>query len=93
MAPRSSPAAAPPAPSSSTRVVDAASGAAVDRGADYVPIEEAAMRLTLTPLALRARCRRAARREGRTIVAHLGAGVVAYKFGRSWRVHFPSATA
>jgi hypothetical protein len=94
MSPRSSPAAAPPAPSSSTRLVDsAASTAAVDRAADYVPIEEAAARLTLTPLALRARCRRAARRVGREIVAHLGAGVVAYKFGRSWRVHFPLTAA
>jgi hypothetical protein len=30
---------------------------------------------------------------GREIVAHLGAGVVAYKFGRSWRVHFPLTAA
>jgi hypothetical protein len=60
---------------------------------DYIPIEEAAPRLALTPVALRARCRRAARREGRNIVAHLGAGVVAYKFGRSWRVRFPLAAA
>jgi hypothetical protein len=55
---------------------------------DYIRIEEAAARLALTPVALRARCRRAARREGREVVAHLGAGVVAYKFGRSWRVRF-----
>jgi hypothetical protein len=60
---------------------------------EYVPIEEAAVRLALTPLALRARCRRAARREGRSIVAHLGAGVVAFKFGRSWRVRFPNIAA
>lgn len=60
---------------------------------DYVPIEEAAVRLALTPIALRARCRRAARREGRSVVAHLGGGVVAYKFGRSWRVRFPLAAA
>lgn len=60
---------------------------------EYLPIEVAAVRLALTPLALRARCRRAARREGRTIVAHLGAGVVAYKFGRSWRVRFPPVAA
>jgi hypothetical protein len=60
---------------------------------DYIPIEEAAVRLALTPIALRARCRRAARREGRSVVAHLGAGVVAYKLGRSWRVRFPLAAA
>ncbi len=54
----------------------------------YLPIDEAAARLALTPVALRARCRRAARREGRNVLAHLGAGVVAYKFGRSWRVRF-----
>src|SRR5579883_3280763 len=53
---------------------------------DYARIDQAAARLAMTPIALRARCRRAARREGRSIVAHLGAGVVAYKFGRSWRV-------
>jgi len=93
MSSRSAPPAVPPAPSSSTRAVDAASALTADRAADYVPIEEAAARLTLTPIALRARCRRAARREGRNVVAHLGAGVVAYKFGRSWRVRFPLAAA
>jgi hypothetical protein len=55
---------------------------------DY-DIERAAAKLTLQPEALRARCRRAAVREGREIVAHLGGGVVAFKFGRSWRVRFP----
>jgi len=64
-----------------------------DGSYDYIPIEEAAARLALTPVALRARCRRAARREGRNVVAHLGAGVVAYKFGRSWRVRFPLVAA
>jgi hypothetical protein len=59
----------------------------------YVAIEEAAARLALTPVALRARCRRAARREGRNIVAHLGPGVVAYKFGRSWRLLFAQVAA
>jgi len=52
-------------------------------------IATAATRLELTPTALRARCRRAATREGREIVAYLGAGVVAYKMGRSWRIRFP----
>jgi len=59
--------------------------------ADYVTIDEAAPRLALTPLALRARCRRAARRDGRIVAAHLGGGVVAYKFGRSWRVRFAAS--
>jgi hypothetical protein len=55
----------------------------------YVTIEHAAARLSTTPVALRARCRRHARRENREIVARLGAGVIAYKFGASWRVRFP----
>ena len=55
---------------------------------DFVTIEMAAVRLATTPVALRARCRRHARREGREVVARLGAGVVAYKFGSSWRVRF-----
>lgn len=53
------------------------------------PIEVAAAQLNLAPSALRARCRRAARRVGDSIVAHLGGGIVAFKFGRSWRVSFP----
>jgi hypothetical protein len=65
----------------------------IDKPTEYLPIEEAALRLALTPVALRARCRRAARREGRHVVAHLGAGVIAYKFGRSWRVRFPLVAA
>jgi hypothetical protein len=55
-------------------------------------VEEAAARLGVTPVALRHRCRRAQRREGREIIARLGAGVVAYKLGRSgrssWRFKF-----
>lgn len=53
-----------------------------------VSIDTAAARLETTPVALRARCRRRARREGREVVARLGAGVVAYKFGAHWRVRF-----
>jgi hypothetical protein len=52
-------------------------------------VEEAAPLLSLEPSALRARCRRAARRIGNEVIAHLGGGVVAFKFGRSWRVQFP----
>jgi hypothetical protein len=49
-------------------------------------VGEAAKVLSTTPVALRCRCRRHARRIGREIVARLGAGVVAYKLGASWRV-------
>jgi hypothetical protein len=48
-------------------------------------VEAAAKVLSTTPTALRARCRRHARRLGRDVVARLGAGVVAFKFGTSWR--------
>lgn len=54
----------------------------------YLTTEDAAARLSTSPTALRARCRRRARKVGRDIVAHLGAGVVAFKFGRSWRIRF-----
>jgi len=52
-------------------------------------IETAAAKLDMAPTALRARCRRAALRVGDEVVAHLGGGIVAFKFGRSWRVRFP----
>jgi len=54
-----------------------------------VTIEAAAAALSITPEALRARCRRHARREGRDVAARLGGGVVAYKLGASWRVRIP----
>lgn len=54
-------------------------------------IDDAAFRLATTPIALRARCRRRARREGREVVARLGAGVVAFKFGVNWRVRIDAA--
>jgi hypothetical protein len=53
-------------------------------------VEAAAARLSITPTALRARCRRHARRVGREVIARLGAGVVAYKFGASWRLRIDS---
>jgi hypothetical protein len=60
---------------------------AVDaHGPPYLTVEGAAVHLSTTPTALRARCRRHARRVGRDVVARLGAGVVAYKFGVSWRL-------
>ena len=58
---------------------------------EYVAIDVAAQRLDLDADALRARCRRAAVRVGTIVQADLGAGVIAVKFGRSWRVRFPSA--
>lgn len=56
----------------------------------YETIDVAAARLSLPPTALRARCRRNQRRQGKHIVADLGAGIVAVKLGRSWRVTFPA---
>jgi hypothetical protein len=52
-------------------------------------IESAAAKLGIDVDALRARCRRAQQRIGDTVPAHLGGGIVAFKFGRSWRVRFP----
>jgi hypothetical protein len=65
-----------------------AHGAEREKSAEFHTIDDAAKMLATTPVALRARCRRHARREGREVVARLGAGVVAYKFGSSWRVRF-----
>jgi len=52
-------------------------------------VETAAAKLSLDPTALRARLRRAQRAEGRAIVADLGGGITAFKFGSSWRISFP----
>jgi hypothetical protein len=52
---------------------------------EYLTTEQAAVMLGVGLEALRARARRAARREGRSTVARLGGGVTAVKFGRSWR--------
>jgi hypothetical protein len=52
-------------------------------------IDTAGAKLRVDSDALRARCRRAARRVGNTVVAELGGGIVAFKFGSSWRVRFP----
>lgn len=54
-------------------------------------IDVAAAKLDLDPQALRARCRRAARKQGAEIIATLGMGVFAKKLGSSWRVYVPSA--
>lgn len=54
----------------------------------YYTIEEAAGVLAVTPLALRKRCMREARRVGRDTMAQIGDGIVAVKIGRLWRVRF-----
>jgi hypothetical protein len=52
-------------------------------------IESAAEKLGVEPAALRSRCRRAARHAGDAIVSQLGGGIVAFKFGQTWRIRFP----
>jgi hypothetical protein len=52
-------------------------------------IETAAAKLDVPPDSLRARCRRAAKSAGDASVASLGGGIVAFRFGRSWRIRFP----
>lgn len=61
----------------------------------YLTIEQAAERLSMTPCALRCRCRRAQVLDRRTgkIEAPLGDGFVAVKFGRSWRVRVEASKA
>ena len=53
----------------------------------YFTVAQVAPRLGITPEALRARLRRAERREGTESVARLGAGVVGYRFGSTWRLY------
>ena len=48
-------------------------------------IATASAKLGLEPEALRARCRRVQTKERGEVVARLGAGVVGYKLGRSWK--------
>lgn len=55
----------------------------------YLTIIQAAERLAMTPLALRKRCTRGARRVGKDVKAEIGDGIVAVQFGRVWRVRFP----
>ena len=57
----------------------------------YEPIDRAAAKLAITADALRARCRRGALRRGTRVVADLGGGIEAIKFGATWRVRFPDA--
>lgn len=55
----------------------------------FETIESAAVKLAVPPAALRSRCRRAAKQSGNSTTVHLGGGIVAFKFGRSWRIQFP----
>jgi hypothetical protein len=57
---------------------------------DYETPQAAAIRLGLDVQALRARCRRAARKVGNDVIARLGGGIVAVKLGSSWRIRFPA---
>jgi hypothetical protein len=56
---------------------------------DYRTVQAAAARLGLDEQALRARCRRAARKVDNNVIAELGGGIVAIKLGSSWRIRFP----
>jgi hypothetical protein len=57
----------------------------------FETIESAAPKLGVAPGALRSRCQRAARRIGAaSAVAQLGGGIVAFKFGKTWRLRFPN---
>jgi hypothetical protein len=54
----------------------------------FETIESAAKRLGVDAIRLRERCRREGRRVGDCVVAFIGDDVVAFKFGRRWRVRF-----
>lgn len=62
---------------------------AVRTPATSYTVEAAANLLSLDPTALRARLRRAQRREGTVVVADLGGGISGFKLGKSWRLRFP----
>jgi hypothetical protein len=53
----------------------------------------AARRLGVDAEGLRRRCRQASEHVGDYAVARLDGGVVAFKFGRYWRVRFPKHAA
>jgi hypothetical protein len=69
--------------------IAAASGSAPRHPPTFDSIESAAQKLGVEPAALRSRCRRAAHRAGDAIVSQLGGGIVAFKFGQTWRIRFP----
>lgn len=53
---------------------------------EILEADAAAAKFGISVRAFRARCRRHLRREGRLLVARLGPGLVAFKFGVSWRL-------
>jgi len=59
----------------------------------YVTINDAALRLAMTPEALRKRLTRGAVLRGKDTICELGDGVVGVKFGKVWRVRFPRPDA
>ncbi len=56
----------------------------------FESIESAARKLDVLPSALRSRCRRAAKQAADMATIPLGGGIVAIKFGRSWRIRIPT---
>jgi hypothetical protein len=56
----------------------------------FETIESAANKLGVECAALRSRCRRAAQIAAGAKVVHLGGGIVAFKFGQTWRIRFPA---
>ncbi len=59
----------------------------------FETIESAAKRLGVDAVRLRERCRREGRCVGDCTIAFLGDDVVAFKFGRRWRVRFKEPPA
>jgi hypothetical protein len=57
-----------------------------DVGTRLFSTEAAALKLDMSPTALRARMRRCARKENGQIIARLGGGVTGRKIGKTWRV-------
>lgn len=72
----------------STALADAQASSARPAPPAFETIESAAKRLGVDATRLRERCRREGRRVGDCVVTFLGADVVAFKFGRRWRVRF-----
>jgi hypothetical protein len=72
----------------STARADAQASPARPSPPAFETIESAAKRLGVDATRLRERCRREGRRLGDCVVTFLGDDVVAFKFGRRWRVRF-----
>lgn len=57
----------------------------------YLTTEEAALRLALSPKALRARLRRMQAKRGARAILQLAPGITAVKLGVSWRIRISEA--